>query len=566
MLILKRIFSVKLFVWFLTTAYFIWSLTSAQNKLGILVLIALSLVNLMLSLSFSIKPPNNRNSLEWVFLFETISIALAIVLSKNPLAVAWLGLLPLLSKGLLLNDIAGTLLHSLLLSAAIFARTLLGSPPGGETSWTIADRLKLALLPFFVFNLIPFFLPVSLEFVTQKLKEEYNTLFRKKLEEAQRISRQRTQELEKVTTELRELLEQQQAMLNLIKTLASYQSDAKKVMEYIISEAKNTAQVEAGVIMLEKAGLIVPEYSIDLPEIIKIRMTTDLNADTPFSKAFKEKKIIIASYNDYPDFFSTLETLNYRVKDLAIFPLIGGSKNTVGLLVLINSFFGYDKLKMDFLRTLGVQGGIVLENSLLHQKLKKAFYEAIIAFSSAIEAKDKYTHVMHTKRVADLAAEVAREMGFPEEEVERIWIGGLLHDVGKLAIPDSILSKQGPLTEEEREVIKRHPEEGAKMLSKISLFRELNIIPIILYHHERYDGKGYPKGLKGSQIPIEANIVAIADTYDAIATPRPYNRHFASHERAIEIIKKERGKQFYPEVVDAFLRVIERRKTTKKSA
>jgi HD-GYP domain-containing protein (c-di-GMP phosphodiesterase class II) len=109
-------------------------------------------------------------------------------------------------------------------------------------------------------------------------------------------------------------------------------------------------------------------------------------------------------------------------------------------------------------------------------------------------------------------------------------------------------------------VIKTHSEEGYKILSKISLFRERGIPVYVLYHHERLDGKGYPRGISGKDLPLGANIISIADTYDAISTPRPYNKHYASEQKAIEIIKNERGKQFYPEVVDAFFRVLEKRK------
>ncbi len=558
---IKRFFSARAIIWLIVLILIApWKDAFRTIKginfplLYILSLLGLALL-VVINYMRTIKPELKSSVLEFIYALEFTVVILLTLSIKLVIVTEPLIFVPIISRAMTSKDLTLTWLYTLSYFTIVAIASALNPIEGVSRlfsiSFSIASGLCTSLLPIIIITLK--------KLIKAKLEGEISANYRKKIEEAHRVSREKALQLEKAMEDVRGLLEQQNAMLNLIRLMASHQSNVNEVLMVAAEKAKEVGQVDGVAIMLEKAGLLIPEIAINLPEPIKMRLTTDQNKGL-LGKAFRERQVIIATSKDYPDYFKSIETLQYTVRDMAIFPLIGGTKRIIGLLVLINKLFEYNEQKIQFLTTLGVQGGIILENALLQNKLKNAFYETIISFSSAIEAKDKYTHVMHTKRVADLAAEIARELGFPEEEVERIWIGGLLHDVGKLAIPDTILAKQGPLTEEEREIIKRHPEEGAKILSKISLFREMDIIPLVLYHHERYDGKGYPKGLKGNKIPIEANIISIADTYDAIATPRPYNRQYASHERAVEIIKRERGKQFYPQVVDAFLKVISRKR------
>ena len=170
-----------------------------------------------------------------------------------------------------------------------------------------------------------------------------------------------------------------------------------------------------------------------------------------------------------------------------------------------------------------------------------------------VDAKDTYTRG-HSDRVSYYAAQLARRMGKGEEYCEQVRLAGLFHDVGKLSIPDEILLKPERLTDEEYQVIKSHPKNGVELLSVISHFRP--VLPAILNHHERIDGSGYPNGLRGEQIPEEARIVAVVDTFDAMTSDRQY-RKALTVQRAMEELNRYKGTQLDAQVVDAFLDMIQ---------
>jgi HD domain len=176
--------------------------------------------------------------------------------------------------------------------------------------------------------------------------------------------------------------------------------------------------------------------------------------------------------------------------------------------------------------------------------------KALEQLGAALEAVDPYTHG-HSRRVARNAWMLARRMGLGREEVARIRTAAAVHDVGKLETPTSVLRKRGPLTDAEFEVIKRHPVDGARMAAVLG---DAELTSIIRHHHERLDGTGYPSGLSGKAIPLGARIIAVADTFDAITSARPY-RPARSHKQAINILKYEAGVQLDPSVVRAFCRL-----------
>ncbi|MEW5763260.1 MAG: diguanylate cyclase, partial [Bacillota bacterium] len=175
----------------------------------------------------------------------------------------------------------------------------------------------------------------------------------------------------------------------------------------------------------------------------------------------------------------------------------------------------------------------------------------VVALLRTIHAKDRYTYT-HSERVARYAAKLARAAGMRDGEVKKLKLAAFLHDVGKIDIPTKVLNKPEPLTREEWEVIRRHPVVGAEIVGQIKALEE--IAPLVLHHHERYDGSGYPAGLAGEAIPLGARIIALADAYDAMTSNRPY-RPAKTHETALHEVRQGAGRQFDPSLVKLFVRV-----------
>jgi putative nucleotidyltransferase with HDIG domain len=184
--------------------------------------------------------------------------------------------------------------------------------------------------------------------------------------------------------------------------------------------------------------------------------------------------------------------------------------------------------------------------------LEQSALEAVETLNATVDARDPYT-AGHSQRVQRIALAVADELGIPEADREAIALAGLFHDIGKLGVPDAILTKPAKLTDEEYELMKRHPADGAAIVAKFS--RLQGAVPMILHHHERWDGRGYPQRLAAEEIPLGARIVGLADAWDAMTTDRPYHRALHVHE-AEEELRANRGTQFAPAVVDAFFTVL----------
>lgn len=184
--------------------------------------------------------------------------------------------------------------------------------------------------------------------------------------------------------------------------------------------------------------------------------------------------------------------------------------------------------------------------------LERSYIQTIESLAVALEAKDRYTSG-HSQRVSRFATRIAKAMGLGGEDVEIIRQVALLHDIGKIGMVDSILNKPSNLTDEERELVKSHPVVGAQILVPVRTFEKH--VDGIRYHHEMYDGSGYPDGLKGTDIPLAARVISLADAFDAMTSTRPY-RVGLPLSFAMQEIQKMRGRQFCPEAVDAFLRVL----------
>lgn len=188
------------------------------------------------------------------------------------------------------------------------------------------------------------------------------------------------------------------------------------------------------------------------------------------------------------------------------------------------------------------------------EEVKKLNASFLTAMAASIDARDPYTHG-HSHRVAFWGREIAKELGLSPQEVEQVYHGGILHDIGKIGIEDDILNKEGKLTAEEYEKIKEHPVIGYEIIKQAGVFEEL--LPAIRWHHERIDGMGYPDGLKGEEIPLMARILAVSDAFDAMVSNRPY-RDGLPIEVALQMIEENMGSQFDEKIARAFLQLVNR--------
>jgi putative nucleotidyltransferase with HDIG domain len=195
------------------------------------------------------------------------------------------------------------------------------------------------------------------------------------------------------------------------------------------------------------------------------------------------------------------------------------------------------------------------ENRRLIAALEQGYLDTIRSLAAAVDAKDPYTRG-HAQRVAALSVEIGRELGLAREQLQALEYGGILHDIGKIGIPDAILAKRGSLTSDEMDLVRAHPVVGAEIVSGVEFLKEA--IPAIRHHHERWDGTGYPAGLAGEAIPLVARIVNIVDTWDACTSRRPYQEALPA-DLVAAILDGLKGTQTDPRVHDALLAVLRRR-------
>ncbi len=228
------------------------------------------------------------------------------------------------------------------------------------------------------------------------------------------------------------------------------------------------------------------------------------------------------------------------------------ASNLIGLLFIISLDFNFQlpEEKIKALKILIDESSIALENALLFQQQEEMFFQTLNSLALTIDAKDKYTHG-HSLKVSKYSEIIAKNLGLNEKVTMTIVEGALIHDIGKIGIPDGILLKPGKLTDYEYKIIKTHPVIGKNILEPLKK-NFGKIIDITYYHHERYDGNGYPEGLKGEEIPLEVRIVAVADSFDAMTSDRAYRKGMSIKEGVKELIKNK-GRQFDPQIVDCFI-------------
>ena len=210
----------------------------------------------------------------------------------------------------------------------------------------------------------------------------------------------------------------------------------------------------------------------------------------------------------------------------------------------------FNEAELELLAAIGNQAGIALHRAKLLRDVETLFLDLMKAIASMIDAKDGYTH-KHSERVAAFGVRLASHLGFDADSLAVVELSGLLHDVGKIGVPDAILNKPGKLTESEFKEMRQHTLHGARILSNIQGEKIASLLPGVKYHHERWDGKGYPEGLKGEQIPMLGRLLGVADFLDALTSKRSYRENCLTLEEAVLMVKDLEGKAFDPVVVKA---------------
>ncbi|SHH17084.1 HD domain-containing phosphohydrolase [Thermosipho atlanticus] len=306
----------------------------------------------------------------------------------------------------------------------------------------------------------------------------------------------------------------------------------------------------------ETGKKIILKAYLEKNDGLKVNFEDRIEIENTVINEFVDENVLVLSKDtkDYKYFKNLINFMKENIQSILLIP-IQGLGNIYGILIVCTHYpMDHRSNEIGYLSIIANQVGLSLENAQLYKSLQNYFYNVVNALVAALEAKDKYTQG-HSLRVAQWSKIVARELDLSENEQKKIYIAGLLHDIGKVGVEEYILLKKAPLTSQEIEKIREHPVLGVKILEPANVPKE--IIKAVLYHHENYDGSGYPEGISGEKIPVLARIIRVVDSYDAMISDRPYRKAF-SKEWAIEELKRCSGKQFDPSIVDIVVRLIKR--------
>jgi HD-GYP domain-containing protein (c-di-GMP phosphodiesterase class II) len=339
--------------------------------------------------------------------------------------------------------------------------------------------------------------------------------------------------------------------------------DLNLTLSILLTQLVNHLQIDAACILLWNADTERLEYGAGLGFRTNSLTHTKLRLGEGFAGiAALEQRVIKMEQLSGPDTDFVRSPMFGQEGFVSYFgvPLIAKGQ-VKGILEIFNrSLLEPDSEWLSFLEMLGGQAAIAVDNATLFSELQRsnteitsAYDATIVGWSHALDMRDHETEG-HTQRVTDMTLKLARHINIPDEELIHIRRGATLHDIGKMGIPDRILHKPGPLTTEEWVTMRQHPQYACSLLTPIDYLRPAKDIP--QYHHERWDGSGYPKGLRGEEIPLSARLFAVVDVYDALTSDRPY-RSAWSKQAAQNYIKNEAGRLFDPKIASTFLELVQ---------
>jgi PAS domain S-box-containing protein len=350
--------------------------------------------------------------------------------------------------------------------------------------------------------------------------------------------------------------------LRAIDTAIASSLDLRLILQVLLEQAISRLAVEAASVYLLNETTLMLEYhagqGIDLSAFSRVDIR--LGEGVVGKIALEQRTICIDDLNQEASWIPRPIVVGEGLNAYCGAPMVAKGR-TQGVLEVFSKEKKFDDPEwLELLETLAGQAAIAIETTRLFSDLRKANHELVLTYdttlegwSRALDMRDKETEG-HTQRVTQLTIKLAGMLGIKDEELVHIRRGALLHDIGKLGVPDSVLLKEGSLNEDEWKIIRQHPIHAYNLLYPITYLRPALDIP--RSHHEHWDGNGYPDGLEGIQIPLAARIFAVVDVWDALTSDRPY-REAWSQQKALRYIKERSGKQFDPSVVDAFLMLIE---------
>lgn len=388
----------------------------------------------------------------------------------------------------------------------------------------------------------------------QRISEVNATIIAKNKELEQEIAARRKAESE-AQTRLQHL-----ATLHTIDLMITSNLDLKVTMNIFLEQIVPQLNIDAAAVFLFNPFTQTLEYGsgIGFTSTGMREAKVRLGVDDPAAKAAVERRLI--QIDDIRDprvqFNRTFLPADEEFHGYCVLPLIAKGQVKGVLEIYRRDSPVTNPEWLEFLQALGVQAAIAVDNANLFNELQTSNTELIIAYDStiegwghALELRDQETEG-HTQRVTEMTVQVARIYGMHEKEIVHIRRGALLHDIGKMGIPDSILLKDGPLTPEEEKEMQKHPVHAFEMLSPIAYLRPALDIPYC--HHEKWDGSGYPRGLKGEQIPLAARIFALSDIWDALISERRYHKPWP-RQKVVQHIRSLAGTHFDPDLVEVFL-------------
>ena len=354
----------------------------------------------------------------------------------------------------------------------------------------------------------------------------------------------------------------QLSALHAVDSAIGSTTDLRVSLQSVLENITRQLRVDAAAVLLLNSSTLILQYTAGVGFLTSEIMRSSFSIGRgPAGKAALDRQMVyIPEMNKEAEEYLNTNLINSErfVTFLAV-PLMAKGE-VKGVLEIFNrSPLEMNEEWKSFLEMLTGQAALAIDNALLFEGLEKANVELVMAYdatiegwSQALELRDQETQG-HSARVLDLTLRLVSVMNISDKETQNIRRGVLLHDIGKMGIPDTILHKPGPLTEEEWETMRKHPKYAYDMLAPIVYLR--NSLDIPYCHHEKWDGTGYPRHLKGETIPLAARIFSVVDVYDALTSDRPYRQAW-SKEKTIEYIVEQSGKHFDPHVVDVFVKVI----------